>query len=180
MMMKGFREALPADYEVRLLELELTLPEAITLASIVEREARIPADRPVIASVFLNRLEKGMKLESCATVMYALGGWKERLLFSDTRVESPYNTYVHAGLPPAPICSRPPLRAVFRRPPRSFISWRRATAALLEDLRRPPEAIRQVRGRGGNRSTRFLPGCQRGTLSLEYPRAPIPAGSRNR
>lgn len=123
MMMKGFRGALPEGYEVRLLELDLTLAEAVTLASIVEREARIEADRPLIAAVFLNRLAKGMKLESCATVMYALGGWRERLLISDTRTASPYNTYLNPGLPPTPICSpgRSALRAVFAAPATDFL-----------------------------------------------------------
>lgn len=119
LMLKGFREALPPDYEVALLELDLTLAEAVALASIVEREARLKEERPVIARVFLNRLAKGMRLESCATVMYALGGWRERLLLSDTRVPSPYNTYQVAGLPPTPICSpgRLSLEAVFTAPP---------------------------------------------------------------
>lgn len=83
----------------------LKLHGLVTLASIVEKEAASDAERPLIARVFLNRVELGMKLESCATVQYALPERKTRLLFSDLRVQSPYNTYAHPGLPPGPICS---------------------------------------------------------------------------
>jgi UPF0755 protein len=77
----------------------------VTLASIVEREALLDEERPIVASVFYNRLARGMRLESCATVIYALGGDVERLTVQDLKVASPYNTYIHAGLPPGPICS---------------------------------------------------------------------------
>jgi UPF0755 protein len=83
----------------------LTGREAVILASIVEREARLDSERPLVAGVFLNRLSTGMRLESCATVQYALGAVRERLSFADLRIQSPYNTYIHGGLPPGPICS---------------------------------------------------------------------------
>jgi len=83
----------------------LTLRETIILASIVEREARVDSERAVIAGVFLSRIRRGRKLESCATVQYALGEVREVLLYSDLEIESPYNTYIYAGLPPGPICS---------------------------------------------------------------------------
>lgn len=79
--------------------------DVVVLASIVEREAKVDSERPRIARVFLNRLEMGMNLESCATVQYALGEVRERLLYSDLRIDHPYNTYLHPGLPPGPICS---------------------------------------------------------------------------
>ena len=79
--------------------------EVVILASIVEREGRVDSERPRIARVFLNRLERGMRLESCATVQYAIGEAREELRYSDLRVEHLYNTYIHAGLPPGPICS---------------------------------------------------------------------------
>ena len=84
---------------------DLTLHETIILASIVEREARVDSERAVIAGVFLSRVRSGMKLESCATVQYALGEVKEVLLYSDLEIEDPYNTYIYEGLPPGPICS---------------------------------------------------------------------------
>lgn len=86
----------------------LSVYQAVTLASIVEREAVIPDERPLIASVFLRRLSFGMKLEADPTVQYALGlqadgWWKAPLGLSDLDIDSPYNTYRYLGLPPGPI-----------------------------------------------------------------------------
>lgn len=81
------------------------LPAVVTLASLVEREAEAGSERPHIASVLQNRLRIGMRLQCDASVQYALPAHKTRLLFSDLRVNSPYNTYLHAGLPPTPICN---------------------------------------------------------------------------
>lgn len=72
-------------------------------ASLVETEAKVPEDRPLIASVIENRLERDMKLQIDATVLYALGKHKSRVLFRDLEVDSPYNTYKVDGLPPTPI-----------------------------------------------------------------------------
>lgn len=83
----------------------LTINELVTLASIVERESRVAEEFPIIASVFHNRLKVSQKLESCATIQYLLGERKEKLLFKDLEIDSPYNTYKNAGLPPAPIAS---------------------------------------------------------------------------
>ncbi len=77
----------------------------IILASIVEKEAKVDEERPIIASVFLNRLKKGMRLESCATIEYLLKERKKILSKEDLKINSPYNTYLHKGLPPTPICS---------------------------------------------------------------------------
>jgi len=93
-------------------ETGMTPEEIITLASIIEKEAVVDQERQVISSVFHNRLEAGMALESCATVNYALGEYKEVLLFQDLETDSPYNTYQKRGLPPGPIAS--PGRASIR------------------------------------------------------------------
>ncbi len=96
----------------------LTLTEAVTLASVVQREAMVDEEAPMIASVFYNRLDQGMKLESDPTVQYALGHnkkqetwWTNPLSADDMTVNSPYNTYIYAGLPPRPI-SNPGLAAL--------------------------------------------------------------------
>ena len=79
--------------------------QAVILASIVEREARVPDEFPRIAGVFMNRLRRRLPLQSCATVEYLLSERKGRLSIEDTKIESPYNTYLHVGLPPSPICN---------------------------------------------------------------------------
>ena len=83
----------------------LTQRETLILASIVEREARVESERPIVAGVFLNRLKRSMPLQSCATVQYILPVSKEHLLNEDLAIESPYNTYLVTGLPPGPICN---------------------------------------------------------------------------
>ncbi len=84
-------------------ELGMSFHEVLTLASVIEREAAKEEERPIISSVFHNRLKQGFRLESCATVQYILKERKEVLSVADTKLESPYNTYLHPGLPPAPI-----------------------------------------------------------------------------
>lgn len=99
----------------------LTLDQAVALASIVQREALVADEQPVIASVFYNRLGQGMKLDSDPTVQYALGfdatwggWWKSPLSTGDLQIDSRYNTYIYPGLPPGPIAnpSLDALRAV--------------------------------------------------------------------
>lgn len=84
--------------------------DAVILASIVEREYRSPWEAPTIASVFYNRLDEDMRLESCATVVYVMTEelglpHPSRLFYRDLERESPYNTYRHSGLPPGPIAN---------------------------------------------------------------------------
>jgi UPF0755 protein len=91
--------------QARIKALGMTMHEVLTLASIVEREARVDHERPLIAGVFYNRLRIGQRLESCATIQYILGETKEFLTFADLELPSPYNTYQNAGLPPGPIAA---------------------------------------------------------------------------
>ena len=88
------------------LPLGLSLYQLLTLASIVEAESQAPEERPRIARVYINRLAQGMRLQADPTVGYAMGkGPRTRLYFSNLRIDSPFNTYLHEGLPPGPICN---------------------------------------------------------------------------
>lgn len=89
----------------RMDSLGISLKDAITLASIVQKEAQWRREMPIIASVYWNRLRRGMRLEADPTVLYALGRHKQRVTYRDLQVDSPYNTYRVRGLPPGPICS---------------------------------------------------------------------------
>lgn len=101
-----------SDFDQKLKERGITLNELMTIASLVEREVVADPERQRVAGVIYNRLEQGQKLEIDATVQYLLGKPKERLLHSDLRsVDSPYNTYMYAGLPPGPIAA-PSLKSI--------------------------------------------------------------------
>ncbi len=105
-MLESFsRKMLTEENRARANELGMSFHEVLTLASIVEREAALDEERKLVASVFYNRLERNMRLESCATVQYILKERKDVLSVADTKIESPYNTYLYAGLPPSPIAS---------------------------------------------------------------------------
>lgn len=82
----------------------LALHDVVTIASMIERETKLSKERALVSSVIYNRLHQGMNLEIDATVQYVVGN-KSRLLYRDLEVKSPYNTYLHKGLPPAPIAS---------------------------------------------------------------------------
>lgn len=104
-MLSRFEKFYESELKEEIKKTDLDLNEITTLASIIEREARVDKERPIISGVYYNRLEKDMLLQADATVQYALGKRKERLLYKDLEIESPYNTYIHKGLPPAPIAS---------------------------------------------------------------------------
>ncbi len=89
-------------YKTEIENSDYTVHELLTLASIVENEAILDEDRPMIAQVFYNRLNQGMKLQSCATIGYAIDEWKLTYTNADLAVDSPYNTYVYYGLPVGP------------------------------------------------------------------------------
>ncbi len=82
-----------------------SLTDILKVASIIERECGKDEERPIVASVIYNRLDKGMNLQMCSTVQYVLGKQKAVLSVADTQIDSPYNTYQNPGLPPGPICS---------------------------------------------------------------------------
>lgn len=102
-MLDQFVKEFSDEWIARADELGMTIAEVVTLASIIEREAQVAEDRPIISGVFHNRLDIGMLLQSCATVQYALGEVKSVLTYDDIAIDSPYNTYINYGLPPTPI-----------------------------------------------------------------------------
>jgi UPF0755 protein len=104
-MVARFESAWKPEWNERLQALAMSRHDAMTLASIVEEEARRPEERPVIAAVYLNRLRKGMRLQADPTVQYLLPRHTARVLYRDLEIDSPYNTYRRAGLPPGPIGS---------------------------------------------------------------------------
>jgi UPF0755 protein len=102
-MVRRFEQRWKPEWTARLDTLALTRHSLLTLASIVEREAKLHNERPVIAAVYWNRLRRGMRLEADPTVQYALPEYQSRLLYRHLNVNSPYNTYRNRGLPPGPI-----------------------------------------------------------------------------
>lgn len=105
-LLARFNEIFSAKYYAKAKDLGLTIDQAVTIASIIEREAKIPKERPLMSSVIYNRLNIDMRLQMCSTILYAQGRVGEpvkRLLFEDLEVESPYNTYKNIGLPVGPI-----------------------------------------------------------------------------
>jgi len=107
-MIQMFNQNFNSSYEARSKELNLTQSQILILASIIEKEAEVDEERATISSVYHNRLRKGMLLQADPTVQYALSHgkyWKGRLTYKDLKVNSPYNTYQHGGLPPGPICN---------------------------------------------------------------------------
>jgi UPF0755 protein len=102
-MVRRFEQQWKPEWTRRLDTIAMTRHAVLTLASIVEREARRNEERPMIAAVYVARLKKGMRLEADPTVQYALPVYQKRLLYKHLAVESPYNTYRNKGLPPGPI-----------------------------------------------------------------------------
>jgi len=96
---------LPEDWVDQLDVLGVSMHEMLTIASLIEREVVVDAERPIVAGVIYNRLAKPMRLQIDATIQYALDEQKEVLSYEDTELDSPYNTYVIDGLPPGPIAN---------------------------------------------------------------------------
>jgi UPF0755 protein len=111
-LLDNFGEQLTPDLQKGFAQQNLNIYEAVILASIVEKESVVPDEMPLIASVFINRLKAGIKLEADSTVQYAIGfnqvqntWWTNPLSQPDLQIQSPYNTYQYPGLPPGPIAN---------------------------------------------------------------------------
>ncbi|MEK7765228.1 MAG: endolytic transglycosylase MltG, partial [bacterium] len=104
-MVRRFFDRVPRALVARAAERGRKLHALVPFASIVEKEARVAEERPVIAGVFARRLAKGMPLQADPTVLYGLHRWDRKLSLADLKSDTPYNTYRRTGLPPGPICS---------------------------------------------------------------------------
>ncbi len=107
-MVTEFEKTFCQEWKERAQKLGMSIREIVTLSSLIEKETSIPEERKLISAVFHNRLERGMKLDCDPTIIYILkeeGRFTGRLRTKDLRLDSPYNTYLYAGLPPSPICN---------------------------------------------------------------------------
>lgn len=104
-MVARFQKVWEPEWNEQLQHQAMSRNDVMALAAIVEKEARLPEERPVIAAVYLNRLKAGMLLQADPTVQYAIGHHVARVYYKDLAIDSPYNTYKHKGLPPGPIAS---------------------------------------------------------------------------
>ena len=149
-MVFAFERRWKPDWDSSLTDLKINRNDLVTMASIVEREARVPEERPVIAAVYYNRLRKGMLLQADPTIQYALGHHVGRVLYKDLAVASPYNTYIHKGLPPGPIASPGVASLAAAAHPASvpylyFVASRDGHHEFRMTLEEHTSAIRQVR-----------------------------------
>jgi UPF0755 protein len=124
-MLERFREVLPKDAAARAKKLGLTVPQVVTLASLIEREAKADDERRLMAGVYYNRLRIGMPLQVDATIEYTFAHHKDVITLADLARDSPYNTYENAGLPPTPIANpgKPSLLAAFDPEPSQFLYY---------------------------------------------------------
>ncbi len=104
-MLERFESVWRPEWDARLQAMSISRNDAMAMAAIVEKEARKPEERPIIAAVYWNRIKKGMRLQADPTVQYALPEHVDRVYYKDLAVDSKYNTYRNAGLPPGPIAS---------------------------------------------------------------------------
>lgn len=151
-MVETFDTQWKSEWNQRLTELDMSRDEAVTLASIVEGEARHSADLKYVASVYHNRLRRGMKLQADPTVIYALGV-RRRLFTRDYEVVSPYNTYLIDGLPPHPIGQPSSASMEAALYPRDsdfyyFVADAEGNHVFSRTYREHLAAIRRIRGPG--------------------------------
>ncbi len=104
-MLNRFNNIYSETYLNKTKELGLSMDQVVIMASIIEKEVRIPSERAKVASIINNRLLKEMNLQMCSTIIYSLDKKKDKLLVTDTKTPSPYNTYMNPGLPVGPICN---------------------------------------------------------------------------
>jgi UPF0755 protein len=157
-MVERYRAVWTPRRRARLDSLELSEAEVVTLASIVQAEARRSDEMTRIAGVYTNRLRLGMLLQADPTVLYALGGYRERLLFAaiDSVAGHPYNTYTQPGLPPGPIGSPGELAIDAALNPTGdylyFVAWPDGSHLFTRSLAEHNEAVGRARAAAGQGS----------------------------
>lgn len=104
-MVGRFNEAFPAEWKKRALEMGFSVLEIVTLASIIEKETGVASERPIISSVFHNRLKRNIRLASDPTVIYGIKDFDGNITKKNLTTRTPYNTYMNSGLPPGPIAN---------------------------------------------------------------------------
>ena len=104
-MVDRFHEVFTNDMLRRAHELDMSVAQVVTLASIIAYEAVMSSEKPIISSVFHNRLKRKMRLQSDPTAVYGIDGFRRKILSRDLKRDTPYNTYLYGGLPPGPICN---------------------------------------------------------------------------
>ena len=169
-MVYDFERRWKPEWDAKAADMKINRNDLVTMASIVEREARLPEERPVIAAVYYNRLRKGMLLQADPTVQYALGYHVGRVLYKDLAVASPYNTYIHKGLPPGPVASPGAASLAAAANPASipyiyFVASRDGHHEFRMTMQEHSTAIREVRGarRSSVTGTKKLASASRAT-----------------
>ena len=160
-MVYSFERRWKPEWDASLVELKINRNDLVTMASIVEKEARVAEERPVIAAVYYNRLRRGMRLQADPTVQFARGRHADRVLYKDLEIESPYNTYIHKGLPPGPIASPGVASLAAAAHPANvpylyFVASRDGHHEFRMTLQEHTNAIRQVRAKAPARKTKPL------------------------
>jgi UPF0755 protein len=160
-MVYAFERRWNPEWDASLTELKINRNDLVTMASIVEKEARVPEERPVIAAVYYNRLRRGMLLQADPTIQFALGHHVGRVLYKDLAIKSPYNTYINKGLPPGPIASPGVASLSAAAHPADvrylyFVATRNGHHEFRMTLDEHVSAIRQVRATAPSRKTKPL------------------------
>jgi UPF0755 protein len=161
-MVGRFRQSVPPDFRERAARLRMDPHEVVTLASLIEKEARLNAERPVISAVFHNRLRQRMPLQSDPTAVYMVPRGPGRITASDLQRRSPYNTYLVQGLPPGPIANPglASLQAALNPAPVNylyFVAKNDGSHFFSRTLEQHQQAVRVYQGGGRMQPTKDSP-----------------------
>jgi len=192
LMVGRFQQIWQPAWDTTLQKRAMSRNDIMALAAIVEKEARLPEERPVIAAVYMNRVKAGMLLQADPTVQYAIGHHVARVLYKHLEIDSPYNTYKYKGLPPGPIASpgKPSIVAALNPanvPYRYFVAHPDGHHQFTNDFAAHTIAVKQARREWDSVATvrrdtlrsapaNVLPGAA--SSSMAMPATPTP--NRNR